>query len=133
MTDTSIQAFCAAKESGFLSDRQDDVVQYMLNFPLPEGISQRDVDRFHGDTSSSLHPRFAELEDSGVIKCVGTKADQVSGNKVKSYKLIKAPDAKVRRKQKTVRLSPGEVASLLSFDSGYQSVLAKLRDFQAQL
>ena len=109
---TSIEAYQKAKDSGFISNRQWDVIKFMLKNPGQNGVSQRDVDRNYKDTSSSFHPRFAELEDSGVIECIGTKIDPVSTNKVKTYALVAAPTTKVKSKQKTIRLNRGEVEVL---------------------
>jgi len=94
---TSIESYHAALESGFISAKQQAVIKYMSE--RLRGVTQREVNLHFKDPNRSYAPRFKELEDSGVIQCVGTVRDMETNRSVKEYRLTgRVPTHPVRRK-----------------------------------
>jgi len=91
---TSRDAYIHAYEEGILNRKQLQVLRYMQD--VQHDVTQREVDRYFKDTSSSYHPRFRELERAGAITCTGTSKDQVTGRQVKKYALGRVPTEKVK-------------------------------------
>jgi hypothetical protein len=102
MEPTSIESYYKAVESGFISEKQRQVITYFCD-SRGESVTQGEVNRYFKDTNRSYAPRFKELENAGVIQCVGTKYDHLTGRNVKSYKLTgKIPTAPVKRRPSAV-------------------------------
>lgn len=82
MRQTSATAYNEIKNSGLLSKRRFEVYQALYLYgPMTanELIRHFKVHRPEGN-QTSYNARFSELERMGVIKEVGTKKDDVSGN-----------------------------------------------------
>lgn len=99
---TSAESYHRCLEEGLINAKQNMVIAYMLrhkNRPIYCG----EIKRYHHDVCSSFSPRFIELEECGVIKCVGKVKDAISNRNVRTYILTgKIPTERVRRKKKTV-------------------------------
>lgn len=102
---TSIESYRACIDAGLISDRQQAVIRYMAERHY-RSVTQGEINRHFQDTNRSYAPRFRELEDSGVIQCVGTVKDEITNRHVKAYKLTgKMPTERVRANRgKTVEV-----------------------------
>lgn len=102
---TSIVSYRQCQDEGLFGQRQMEIVEFMVahQHEYREGISQGDVGRHYNDASSGYQPRFKELEDSGVVRCIGTKYDEITDRTVKAYVLTgQLPTEKVRARPKPV-------------------------------
>jgi len=93
---TSLESFRKCKEEGLINAKQLQIVEYMACRDRP--VSQREVQNSFGDTTSSLHPRFVELERQGAIVHVGETVNESTGRKVKVYRLGKPPTEKAPKR-----------------------------------
>ena len=98
--DTSAESYHAAVEEGIVSRNQYRIIQYMLD-RSGRAVTQGEVNRYFSDTNRSYGTRFKELEDAGVIQCVGVVKDDVTNRTVKKYRLTGyIPAEKIKRKKK---------------------------------
>lgn len=96
---TSIESYHKAVESGFISEKQRQVIVYFCD-RAGKNVTQGEVSRHFGDTTRSYGTRFKELEDSGVIVCTGTVLDKRTNRNVKCYQLTGVvPDKPVKRNE----------------------------------
>lgn len=120
---TSIEAYRLAMESGLISKRQWQVVEFLSGHP--EGVTQSEASRHFSDSCSSYQPRFRELEHSGVIKQMGNRLDPTTKRLGKVYGLNKVPTEKVKaRKKNWVR----EKISEIGMQRFLQDMIDELKD-----
>lgn len=100
---TSIDAYYAAKESGLITKRQLEVIEYMAGISGP--ITQGMITRAYGDTSRSFGPRFGELEARGVIECTGKKLDSWTSRWSKAYALTGSIPTQPAKRKKAKKLT----------------------------
>jgi len=129
---TSIASYYAAIDAGLISEKQQAVIGFMARRDLLS-TTQGQVNRHFQDTNRSYAPRFKELEDSGVIRCIGTVFDDLTKRNVKAYRLTgEIPTEHVRRAKKTkVKIEVWEVNGTLGpqtfFDEDEAFVYAAAR------
>jgi hypothetical protein len=95
---TSIESYRTAIESGLISAKQQAVISFLADRDY--SVTQGQINRYFNDTNRSYAPRFKELEDAGVIKCVEIVLDTLTNRNVKAYRLTGfVPTQQVKRKQ----------------------------------
>lgn len=103
--DTSAESYYAAKASGLINARQLQIIEFMLARQWG-GVTQGEVTRHFRDTARSFAPRFKELEEQGIIRCVGTRRDSVTGRRVNEYRLTGGVIQKRKKADKVPKVCP---------------------------
>ena len=87
MIDTSTVSYEKCKDEGLISERQLQVMRFILSAQeaYPDGISRGDVARYFNDTQTGYARRVQELEVAGILECIGTKNDPITNRPVKTY------------------------------------------------
>jgi len=104
MQSTSIDSYQQCYEDGLLCRRQFAVLRFFLNIGIP--LTRGDVGRHFKDTNTGYQRRVQELEQAGLLKCIGTVEDTHTGRKVKAYKPTGAiPDTKITSRKPTTTVT----------------------------
>lgn len=85
---TSIDSYHKCHKDGIISQKQHAVLQFILDTQeqFPDGHSRGDVGRHFNDPNTGYQRRLQELEQLGILTCVGTKHDPLTNRDVKAYK-----------------------------------------------
>lgn len=97
MRQTSVNTYNEIKNSGLLSKRRFEVYQLLFLYgPLTANELVRHIKVHHPEVNQTgYNARFSELERMGVIKEVGTKKDEVSGNECVTWDVTDALPSKL--------------------------------------
>jgi hypothetical protein len=93
------------RDAGKISSAVAKIIRYMA-YCDGVAIPQQEVMEWYGDLANSIGPRFRDLEDCGIIECVGRKVSKETGRPRKMYRLTgKLPDGPVGKTKDTRTVS----------------------------
>lgn len=85
-TQNSIDSYIQLVESGELSDRQYEVLQFIATHP---NCTYNEISRMKGLHHNTVTARIKELRNMGCIICSGSKVDEITGKSNNTYRLRK--------------------------------------------
>lgn len=99
MRQTSIETYNTIRDSGLLSKRRFEVYQalYLYGPMTANDLVRHQKEQNPNANQTGWNARFSELERMGVIKEVGTKKDEVSGNECVTWDVTDALPGKLEK------------------------------------
>ena len=83
-TQNSIDSYIQLVESGQLSDKQFEILQFIRRYP---NCTYNEISRVKGLHHNTVTARIKELRDMGYIVCSGTKVDEFTHKSNNTYRL----------------------------------------------
>lgn len=107
---TSIDAYRNLVENGKLAEANRKVYKHLWYYGP---TTQKKTERFLGDTTYTMRPRFAQLEKMGLIESCGTIICDETGVKNMLWDVTERIEPKVIEKEKKVKDKKQELINML--------------------